>query len=107
MPVAARSAVVVAFPATRIRRLPARPAPAQTPASALRRPAPVTDRTAVRHGGRAAGVAGVAAMLLALSGAAGWGFVSAERGVQARLAGYATSSAPVAGAVPGMSWVRR
>lgn len=112
MPVAARSTVVVAFPAARIRRLPARPAPAQAPAFATRRGAQAGVRAPSGHGAR---LAGVAAVLLALSGAAGWGFVAAERGVQASLAGYATSSASAAGvasvedgrAVSSSAWDRR
>ncbi len=105
MPVVSPTTTLVAFPAARIRRLPARPAPARTtPAPALRGAA-VPEVTVASVGAtRAAMGAGVGVVLLVVAGLGGWGFVAAERGVQASLAGYVAS--PVSAAGVGSSGVR-
>ncbi len=118
MPVVSQTATLVAFPAARVRRLPARPAP--TRASSTFVPRDLAEPAAFGTSGvamRAAMGAGLGAVLLACAGLGGWGFVQAERGVQASLAGYATSSAPAAGggtstdlagrAASSMAWDRR
>ncbi len=123
MPVTSQTPSLVAFPAARIRRMPARPAPARTAPAFVQAGSPAPAGFTTTSGlMRVATGAGLGAVLLAMAGLGGWGFVAAERGAQASLAGfatssYATSTAPVAGAAPSgdldgraapsMSWDRR
>ncbi len=123
MPVTSQTPSLVAFPAARIRQMPARPAPTRTAPAFVQAGSPAAAGSATTGGlVRAAMGAGVGAVLLAMAGLGGWGFVAAERGAQASLAGFATSSyatsptpeadAALSGdlagrAAPSMSWDRR
>ena len=96
MSVMSPTATLVAFPAARVRRLPVRPAPTRALPTIV--PHAPAEPAATGFARRAALGAALGTVLLACAGLGGWGFVQAERGVQASLAGYVTSPAPAAGA---------